>query len=135
MSAPDRITRSRIEDFMWPISRENCRDTTIAHLLGRLFYVACAMHPDRDWDWLYPVSGVGLHGRAEPLKHPTVLSSDLYTLGLRLMDKAKAKAERAARITKSAAMDDRDGAADRHTRGGTNAPARLLAATDRGALA
>lgn len=107
LSAPDRITRSRIEDYVAYL-RENCRDTTIAHQLGRLFYVACAMYPDRDWDWLYRI-GRRIARQAEPLKHPTVLSSDLYTLGLRLIDKAKAKAERAARITKSAAMMYRDG--------------------------
>jgi integrase len=107
LAAPDRITRSCIEGYVAYL-RENCRDTTIAHLLGRLFYVVRAMYPDRDWDWLYRIARrVAL--QAEPIKHPTVLSSDLYALGLRLIDKAKSKTERATRITKSAAMMYRDG--------------------------
>ncbi|WP_162251999.1 site-specific integrase [Mesorhizobium sp. Root552] len=107
LSAPERINRSRIEDYAAYL-RENCRDTTISHQLGRLFYSIRAMYPDRDWRWLYHIAR-RIARQAKPIKHPMVLSSDLYALGLRLMDKAEVKAKRACRVTKSAAMMYRDG--------------------------
>jgi hypothetical protein len=125
LAAPDRITRTHIEDYVAYL-RENCRDTTIAHQLARLFYTARAMYPKADWDWLYSIAR-RIAQSAEPIKHPTVLSSDLYALGLRLMDKAEAKAKRAACITKSAAVMYRDGLLIATL---VEAPTRLLAAAD-----
>ncbi|MES0198872.1 site-specific integrase [Mesorhizobium sp. M0011] len=105
--APDRLTRKRIEDYVAYL-RENCRDTTIVHQLARLFYTVRSMYPEVDWDWLYRLAR-RINRSAQPIMHPIVLSSDLYALGLRLMDKAKAKVERAAFVTKSAAVMYRDG--------------------------
>ena len=107
LPVPERINHARVEDYVAYL-RENCRDTTIAHQLTRLFYSVRDMYPDRDWNWLYRVGRL-IARQTEPIRHPVVLSSDLYALGLRLLKKATAKAERAARITKSAAMMYRDG--------------------------
>ena len=43
------------------------------------------------------------------MKHPQALSSDLYAIGLRLMDRALAKASALGRLTKSCAVRYRDG--------------------------
>lgn len=107
LTAPDRVTPSRVAEY-GAYLRENCRDTTIAHLVARLFYVIRAMHPEHEWDWLYRISR-RIACQAQSIRHPMVVSPDLYALGLRLIKKANVKARRAARITKSAAMMYRDG--------------------------
>lgn len=107
LPAPDRITVSHLENYVTYL-RENCRETTIAHLLARLFHVVRSMYPERDWGWLYRIAR-RITGQAEPIRHPTVLSGDLYQVGLRLMQKALARSERAAHVTKSAALMYCDG--------------------------
>lgn len=103
----DRVEQSRVEDYVEYL-RENCRDTTVAHCLGRLFYTIRAFCPDRDWQWLYRISR-RIAAKAVPIKHRQVLSSDLYALGLRLMDRALIKANAMGRLTKSCAIAYRDG--------------------------
>lgn len=103
----DRVTPDRVQDFVSYL-RENCRETTITHLLSRVFYGLRDMCPEQDWHWLYRLAR-RIAWRAEPIKHPPVFSADLYQLGLRMMDKALAKERKAARITQSAAVMYRDG--------------------------
>ncbi|MER9217148.1 site-specific integrase [Mesorhizobium sp. M0663] len=103
----DRVEQSRVEDYVEYL-RENCRETTIVHCLARLFYTIRAFCPDRDWRWLYRISR-RIAAKAVPIKHRQVLSSDLYALGLRLMDRALIKANALGRLTKSCAMAYRDG--------------------------
>lgn len=107
LAADQRVTTERIQDYVEYL-RENCRDTTVADDLSRLYYVMRMLSPDRNFDWLYRLSR-RLARQAVPLQHPPVISADLYALGLRLMDKAKAKVVRAARMTRSAAITYRDG--------------------------
>ncbi|CAN7756259.1 tyrosine-type recombinase/integrase [Mesorhizobium sp. LjNodule214] len=103
----ERIDRSFIEDYVEYL-RENCRETTIAHRLGRLFYTIRAFCPDRDWQWLYRISR-RIAAKAEPIKHRRVLSPELYAVGLRLMDRALIKANALGRLTKSSVVAYRDG--------------------------
>lgn len=102
-----RINRERIEDYVESL-QENCRETTVSHNLGRLFYVIRALCPDHDWDWLYRIAR-RIANRAEPIKHPQVLSTDLFRIGLRLMDRAEATSAAKGRIGKSCAVRFRDG--------------------------
>ncbi|MER8601016.1 site-specific integrase [Mesorhizobium sp. M1339] len=103
----ERVDQSRVEDYVAYL-RQNCRDTTVAHCLGRLFYTVRAMCPDHDFQWLYRTMRL-IAVKAEPIKHPQVLSSDLYPIGFRLMDRAMVKAKALGRLTKSSAMAYRDG--------------------------
>ncbi|MER9482365.1 site-specific integrase [Mesorhizobium sp. M0494] len=103
----DRVDRSRVEDYVEYL-RENCRETTITHCLARLFYTIRLISPDRDWKWLYRISR-RIAAKAVPIKHRQVLSSDLYTLALRLMDRALVKANALGRLTKSCSVAYRDG--------------------------
>ncbi|MER8461067.1 site-specific integrase [Mesorhizobium sp. M0092] len=103
----DRVDQRRVEDYVEYL-RQNCRETTITHRLARLFYTIRLMCPDRDWQWLYRLSR-RIAAKAVPIKHRQVLSSDLYKLGLRLMDRALVKANALGRLTKSCAVAYRDG--------------------------
>lgn len=103
----DRVDHRRVEDYVGYL-RQNCRETTIAHRLARLFYTIRLMSPGRDWQWLYRISR-RIAAKAVPIKHRQVLSSDLYALGLRLMDRALIKANALGRLTKSCAVAYRDG--------------------------
>ncbi|TIM42965.1 site-specific integrase [Mesorhizobium sp.] len=103
----DRVDQTRVEDYVEYL-RENCRETTIAHCLGRLFYTIRAFCPDRDWQWLYRISK-RIAVKAKPIKHRQVLSLDLYALGLRVMDRALVKANALGRLTKSCSVAYRDG--------------------------
>ncbi|MES0032720.1 site-specific integrase [Mesorhizobium sp. M0040] len=103
----ERVDRKRIQEYV-DYLRENCRETTIVHCLARLFYTIRAFCPDRDWHWLYRISR-RIAAKAVPIKHRQVLSSELYALGLRLMDRALIKANALGRLTKSCAIAYRDG--------------------------
>lgn len=103
----ERVDQKRVEDYV-DYLRQNCRETTIAHRLGRLFYTIRFICPDGDWQWLYRVSR-RIAAKAVPIKHRQVLSSDLYALGLRMMDRALIKANALGRMTKSCAVSYRDG--------------------------
>lgn len=103
----ERIDPKRVEDYVEYL-RQNCRETTIVHCLARLFYTIRLICPDRDWQWLYRISR-RIAAKAVPIKHRQVLSSDLYALGLRLMDRAMIKASALGRLTKSCAVAYRDG--------------------------
>jgi integrase len=103
----DRVDHTRVEDYVEYL-RENCRETTIAHCLARLFYTIRLICPDRNWQWLYRISR-RIAAKAVPIKHRQVLSSDLNALGLRLMDRAMIKANALGRLTKSCAVAYRDG--------------------------
>ena len=107
LPANERINRQRVEEYVQTL-RENCRDTTVSHNLGRLFYAIRAICPDQDWDWLYRIAR-RIAAKAEPIKHQQVLSSDLYRVGLRLMDRAEAEANAKGRVAKSCAERFRDG--------------------------
>jgi integrase len=107
MAPADRVTIPAVEEFVECL-RANCRDTTIFHCVARLFYALRVLCPEQDWRWIYRLSRRIAVG-AEPIRHPQVLSSDLYRAGLRLMDRAEATAVGFGRLTKSGAVRYRDG--------------------------
>jgi integrase len=107
LAPADRVTRQAVEEYVECL-RANCRDTTVFHCVARLFYVLRAICPEQGWDWIYRLSR-RIAAEAEPIRHPQVLSSDLYRIGLRLMDRAEATTIGYGRLTKSSAIRYRDG--------------------------
>ncbi len=103
----ERVTQEAVKEYVESL-RINCRDTTIVHCIARLHYVLRAICPEYDWDWIYRLSRRIAAG-AEPMQHPQVLSSDLYRVGLRLMDRAQTTAAAQGRMAKSSAIRFRDG--------------------------
>ncbi|TIP25750.1 MAG: site-specific integrase [Mesorhizobium sp.] len=103
----DRVTPVIVREFV-DYLRTNCRDTTVADCLARLYYVVRALAPDHDWQWIYRASR-SIARKAVPIRHPQVLSVDLYKVGFSLMERACKKAGASGRLTKSAAILFRDG--------------------------
>jgi len=102
-----RVERSLMKNYVEYL-RENCRETTISINLSRLHYALRDICVGQDWAWLYRISR-RIAWRAAPLKHPPIISLDLYALGLRLMDRALWITKKASRVRKSAAVMYRDG--------------------------
>lgn len=102
-----RVNRRTVEDYV-DLLRDNCTETTVAHALLRLFYVIRVFCPNDDWNWLYRV-GRRIMDQAVPVAHPPVLSSDLYRVGIRAIERAEGMAKKAGTLTKSAVVRYRDG--------------------------
>ncbi|TIS53196.1 MAG: hypothetical protein E5W91_32040 [Mesorhizobium sp.] len=88
--------------------RQNCRETTIAIDLERLFFALRAMFPTTDWSWLYSIARRIAAG-ARPIRHPQILSPDVYRLAIDLMERASFEGERIGKVTFKCAVDFRDG--------------------------
>jgi integrase/recombinase XerD len=103
----ERVTIRLIEDYVGYL-RQNCRDTTVVIELERLFFVIRTFFPDSDWAWLYRICR-RIARDAKPIKHQEIMSPQLYSIGLSLMDSALVKAKRAGHLSKPTAIRFRDG--------------------------
>ncbi|CAN7535786.1 tyrosine-type recombinase/integrase [Rhizobium sp. LjRoot254] len=85
LSPAVRVTRASIRMFHDKLAR-NVSPVGISIAIQRLYYVMRSMCPPiADWDWLGQIA-TALRIRAEPLRHDFVLSSDLYPVGISMMD-------------------------------------------------
>lgn len=106
MPPAQRVTPATVEDYVGYL-RQNCRETTVAIEIQRLFLVMRTLHPSTDWTWVNRICR-RIAREARPMEHPEVHTPELYALGLFLMDSAMEKASHQG-ITKSCAVRYRDG--------------------------
>lgn len=84
---PDqRVTPNNLRLAM-EVLRRNCSDHTVGTFLQKVHLVIRAMYPSDIWEWIY-LAQRQVQRRAAPLPRREVLSSELYPVGLSLMDKA-----------------------------------------------
>jgi integrase len=99
-SPGDRITLDRVRNYLADLERHNATQTVINRLI-HLSVAAQVMNPDSDWTWirrlLRPVQA--RHRPAWPKRPRLVLTSELFDLGLRLMDGAERMNAACARAT------------------------------------
>jgi site-specific recombinase XerD len=99
-SPGDRITLDRVRNYLADLERHNATQTVINRLI-HLSVAARVMDPDRDWSWirrsLRPVQA--RHRPASPKRPRLVLTSELFDLGLILMDEAERMDAACARAT------------------------------------
>lgn len=102
-----RVQVDLVKDFADHLG-DNCTETTVGLTLSRLYYVIRAFCPGDDWGWLYQASRAMLDA-AVPVRHPPVMSDELYRVGLRAMERAEGMARKAGMLTMTAATRYRDG--------------------------
>jgi len=95
-----RVTVDNLR-FATEVLKRNCSDNTVANFLQRIHLVVRAMYPDEDWRWIYTAQR-RIQRQAIPLPHREVLSSEVYPIGLSLVEKAIA----ASRARGHAAVND-----------------------------
>lgn len=103
----ERVTLETAEAYVGHL-RQNCRETTVATEMQRLYLVMRVLCPSHDWIWVNRICRRIFRG-ARPMKHPEVQTPELYQLGLFLMDTALEKATRQRQLTRSCAVRYRDG--------------------------
>ena len=86
----------------------NCSEHTVAIFLQKIYLTARAMYPIGEWGWMY-LAQRRLQIRAAPLPHREVLSSQVYPVGLMLMEKAIAETGAGDTPTMSSSEIFRDG--------------------------
>ena len=90
--------------------RKTNRDTSIATSLHHLRSALRLICPEEDWSWLLMITKrIAAAAPHKPKKFGQVSSDQLYLLGIELMDEAVTKASDQRKISKSTAMQYRDG--------------------------
>ena len=112
---PERLSLPLSERIDLPMLRhyademqKSCRETTIAIELERIYFVVRTLAPETDFRWLLDVAR-RVEAQATRLTHRYVTSSDLYALGLELMDRADLRERLAGRVPVRRALLFRDG--------------------------
>jgi integrase len=107
---PDtRLNRQLIAEYVGLLRRTN-RDTSVATSLHHLRLALRLICPKKDWSWLLMITKrIAAAAPQKPKKFGQVSSDQLYLLGIELMDDAVAKASDRMKISKSTAMQYRDG--------------------------
>lgn len=107
LAPEERVTHDRVRGYVTAL-RRNCTDTTVSIALQRLRHTIEGLAPDFNWLWLYRVER-RIAFKAIPLPKSHALSSDLFRIGLDLMDQAEADAGSFGRILLRHAECHRDG--------------------------
>ncbi|MDQ0323945.1 integrase [Pararhizobium capsulatum DSM 1112] len=84
------------------------RLSSIAHVLKKVYTVIKVMCPSKEWGWLYKI-GERIEYHAKPRSRPEVLSSDLYAVGISLIESSLDKTKDAVNISIADAKAFRDG--------------------------
>jgi integrase/recombinase XerD len=105
----ERVDRRGVADYVeW--RRRSRGDATIAVDLSCLRGALRLICPGVDWSWLLTLTKrIAAAAPRKPKKHHLVTSERLYALGMELMERASADAENAGRISKTQALQYRDG--------------------------
>ena len=105
----ERVELRIVADFVeW--RRRSCGDEMIAVDLDRLRGALRLICPGVDWSWLLSLTKrIAAAAPRKPKKFNLVTSERLYALGVGLMDRATADAETTKPISKTQAMQYRDG--------------------------
>ena len=104
-----RLARQLIAEYAGLLRRTN-RDTSVATSLHHLRLALRLICPEEDWSWLLMITKrIAAAAPRKPKKSGQVSSDQLYLLGIELMDDAVAKAGDQMKISKSTAMQYRDG--------------------------
>jgi integrase/recombinase XerD len=104
-----RLDRQLIAEYVGLLRRTN-RDTSIATSLHHLRLALRLICPKEDWYWLLMITKrIAAAAPHKPKKFGQVSSDQLYLLGIELMDEAVAGAGDQRKMSKSTAMQYRDG--------------------------
>jgi integrase len=104
-----RLTRQLIAEYVG-LMRRNNRDSSIATSLHHLRLALRLICPEEDWSWLLMITKrIAAAAPRKPKKFGQVSSDQLYLLGIELMDGAVAEAGDQSEMSKSTAMQHRDG--------------------------
>jgi site-specific recombinase XerC len=104
-----RLDRQLIAEYVGLLRKTN-RDTSIASSLHHLRLALRLICPKEDWSWLLKITKrIAVAAPQKPTKFGQVSSDQLYLLGIELMDGAVAESGDQSEISKSTAMQYRDG--------------------------
>jgi integrase/recombinase XerD len=104
-----RLDRQLIAEYVGMLRRTN-RDTSIATSLHHLRLALRLICPKEDWSWLLVITKrIAAAATPKPRRFGLVSSDQLYLLGVELMDEAVAEASDQSKISKSTALQYRDG--------------------------
>jgi integrase len=104
-----RLDRQLIAEYIGLLRRTN-RDSSIVTILHHLRFALRLICPNEDWSWLLMITKrIAAAAPPRPRRLGLVSSDQLYFLGVELMDGAVAEAGDQGKISKSTAMQYRDG--------------------------
>jgi integrase/recombinase XerD len=104
-----RIDRAKLAEYVVLLRRTN-QDVSIVTSLHHLRLALRLICREEDWSWLLTViKRIAASARRSAKRYGLVSSDQLYMLGLELMDKAVALADGQRKVSKTVAVQYRDG--------------------------
>jgi site-specific recombinase XerC len=105
----ERLNRQLLAEYVARLRKTN-QDISIATSLHHLRLALRLICPKEDWTWLLTIAKrIAAAAPRKPKRLGLVGSDKLYLLGIELMDKAVAEADAQCELSKSTAMQYRDG--------------------------
>jgi integrase len=104
-----RIDRTKLTEYVGLLRRTN-RDVSIVTILHHLRLTLRLICPNEDWSWLLTViKRIAASAPRSAKRYGLVSSDQLYMLGLELIDKAVALSDGQRKVSKTFALQYRDG--------------------------
>ena len=108
--APEKHINPKVLTAYVEYRRTSCSDRTVAIELHHVRLALRLIFPQVDWTWLLNATNrIARQAKPRPAKHHLVTSERLYVLGLELMDAALDAADALGTVSKTCALDYRDG--------------------------